>query len=324
MAMNRFGALLLSLGLAAAAFLAANPAQAYCRTKACDTDPSYGDAWDGTDEPTECVRNAQGCFIQGTPLFRSSDCISFGVQRDGSASSGIDFETARAIIQMGFDAWAAADCGGGETPSFRSDDRGEITCERIEYNQNAPNANVFLFRDDEWPYTNLGGHALALTTITFSVETGEIYDADVEFNSHQATFTTSDDPLEVVSDLQSVATHEIGHVLGLSHSELSTAVMRGTGYSNGSTELRDLTDDDIAGICEIFPPGPARGSCTPRHGFSRECEEDRPPSDGGGCRFGARGTSSPAGGFAALVALAALFVRRRALAALRRRRAPAR
>ncbi|HEX6272520.1 MAG TPA: matrixin family metalloprotease [Polyangiaceae bacterium] len=310
--MPRFFRFLSSLGLAAAAFVASQPAQAYCRTKACDTDPSYGDAWDGA-EPTECVRNAQGCFIQGTPLWRSSDCISFGVQRDGSASSGIDFDTARAIVQVGFDTWAAADCGGGETPSFISEDRGEIACERIEYNQRAPNANVFLFRDNDWPYDNLGGHALALTTITYSVETGEIYDADVEFNSHQSTFTTTDEPLEIISDFQSVATHEIGHVLGLSHSERSTAVMRGTGYSEGSIDLRTLTDDDITGICDVFPPGPARGSCKPRHGFSAECEDDAPLAGNGGCRFDPRGTPSSS---SALLALAVLGL------VLRRRRAP--
>jgi hypothetical protein len=316
MAIPRFGNLLSALGFAAAVLVASEPAHAYCRTKACDTTPSYGDAWDGTDEPTECVRNAQGCFIQGTPLYRTTGCISFGVQRDGSASSGIDFETARAIIQVGFDTWAAADCGGGETPAFRSDDRGEIACERIEYNQNAPNANVFLFRENDWPYDNIGGHALALTTITYSVETGEIYDADVEFNAHQAVFTTSDDPLEIVSDFQSVATHEIGHVLGLSHSEQSTAVMRGTGYSNGSVELRTLTEDDITGICEIFPPGEVRGSCTPRHGFSRECEDDEPRDAGGGCRFDARG--APPSSAPSLVALGVLGL------FFRRRRGPAR
>ena len=54
-------------------------ADAYCRTKACDTEPSYGDVWDEEPQPTECVRNDQGCFIQGTPLFWPSTCVSFAV-----------------------------------------------------------------------------------------------------------------------------------------------------------------------------------------------------------------------------------------------------
>jgi MYXO-CTERM domain-containing protein len=311
--MRSFLPLLTSLSLAGAACFVSTGAQAYCRSKACDTEPSYGDAWDGTDEPAECVRNAQGCFLEGTPLFWGTGCLTFGVQRDGSVSSGIDFETARETIQAGFDTWAAADCGDGETPSFRVVDKGEIACDRIEYNQRAPNANVFLFRDDDWPYRNLGAHALALTTITYGVETAEIYDVDVELNSHQTTFTTSDEPAEIVSDLSSVVTHEIGHFLGLSHSAVSSAVMRGIGYVNGTTELRELTEDDIAGVCEIFPPGPANGSCAVRHGFSTECGSE-PAKEDGGCSVGPQGDRRSASSAAAFVVVALGF-------ALRRRRA---
>src|SRR5262245_45205226 len=92
-------------------FAASGNAFAYCRTKACDTDPSYGDVWDEVPDPEECVRNGQGCLIDGTPLVWPTRCMTFGVQRDGSVSSGIDFETAEAVIQEAFDKWAAADCG---------------------------------------------------------------------------------------------------------------------------------------------------------------------------------------------------------------------
>jgi hypothetical protein len=308
--MARTKSLLLALAFGAGSLVTSGPAGAYCRTKACDTEPSYGDAWDDEPQPTECTRNAQGCLLQGTPLFWQSRCMNFGVQRDGSGLSNVDFETARDIIQAGFDTWAAADCG-GDTPSFRVVDKGAIACAHIEYNQDAPNANVFLFRDADWPYHNLGGDALALTTVTFSVETGEIYDADVELNSFDTLFTTSDEPGEIVSDLSSVLTHEIGHFLGLSHSEESTAVMRGIGYTPGSTELRYLTPDDIAGICEIYPPGKSTsGSCTPRHGFSTKCGSASKKTEGG-CTLGppgAHGTPRVAG-FLAL-ALGMLGLRR--------------
>ena len=287
--MTRTKSMLVAVALGAGTLMASGSASAYCRTKACDTDPSYGDAWDEEPQPTECVRNAQGCFLEGTALFWGTRCLNFGVQRDGSGSSDIDYETARDTIQAGFDTWAAADCGSGESPSFRVVDKGKIACEHIEYNQDAPNANVFLFRDDDWPYRNLGGDALALTTVTFSIETGEIYDADVELNSFQTLFTTSDEPAAIVSDLSSVVTHEIGHFLGLSHSAESTAVMRGIGYTSGSIELRTLTPDDIAGVCDIYPPGKSTsGSCTPRHGFSDECGRASKVTEGG-CSLGSGG-----------------------------------
>jgi hypothetical protein len=236
--------------------------------------------------------------------------MSFGVQRDGSASSNIDFETAQAVIEDAFEKWAAADCG-GETPGFRVVSRGEISCERAEYNQNATNANVFMFRDDDWPYAG-GIDTLALTTITFNVETAEIYDADVEMNSAQTTFTTSDDPLEIHSDLSSVVTHEVGHFLGLSHSEEASAVMRGIGYRSGSIDMRVLTEDDVSGICELFPPGPTSKSCTPRHGFSRECGV--PPKDEGGCAVASVPRGSDPRSFAALAAVGWFFALRRARA----------
>jgi len=312
---SHFGKWLVSLAALSGALAASGRADAFCRTKACDTDPSYGDAWDGP-EPTQCVRNAQGCLLEGTPLFWESHCLSFGVQRDGSALSGIDFETARATVQAGFDTWMAADCGDG-APSFRVVDQGEIACAGIEYNQNAPNANVILFRDDEWPYQNLGGHALALTTVTFSVETGEIYDADIELNSAETLFTTSDNPDEIVSDLASVLTHEIGHFLGLSHSAEETSVMRGVGYQSGSIELRTLTPDDVTGICALFPPGPTNGSCTPRHGFSPECGNGGTPPESDGCAFSPRGSSKSPLGLLALGALLSCFALRRARTARR-------
>jgi len=285
-------------------------ASAYCRTKACDTEPSYGDVWDEEPQPTECLRNAQGCFLEGTPLHWPSACISFGVQRDGSQSSGIDFETAEAVIQAGFDTWAAADCGGGQTPSFRIVADGPIACGSIEYNEEGSNANVFLFRENDWPYSTLGA-ALALTTVTFYVETGEIYDVDVELNSHETTFTTTDALDGIISDLSSVVTHEIGHFLGLSHSASATAVMRDDGYEMGTTSLRVLDPDDIQGICEVFPPGSAPGSrCEPRNGFTSECGGSVVKTEG--CSLGRAPAKTPLRPFALALFFAAALAARRA------------
>jgi hypothetical protein len=297
---------LLAAAVSGAALFVCARADAYCRTKACDTDPSYGDVWDEEPQPTLCVRNADGCFTQGTPLYWPSNCLSFGVHRAGSESSDLDYETAKAIIELAFEKWATVDCGGGAPPSFRVVNKGGVGCRRAEYNQLDSNANAFMFRDENWPYRN-AIDTLALTTLTYNVETAEIYDADVEMNAVDATFTTTETPPEGGADFEAVVTHEVGHFLGLSHSEVDAATMRGIGYQPGTVGLRTLAADDVAGICEIYPPGERVSSeCTPRHGFSRECGQ----VEEGGCTLvGRPGKASLASALGALFAIG-LFARR--------------
>lgn len=280
-------------------------ASAYCRAKACDNRAAYDDVWQSEPDP-ECVRNANGCLIAGQPLHWPQTCISFGVQRDGSRADGIDYETARSVISDAFTTWLNADCGDG-LPSFVMSDTSPLDCGEAEYNQDQGNANVFTFRDDHWPYDDQWD-TLALTTITYNTETAEIYDADVEINSAEANFTVTDDPELIVDDLSAIITHEIGHFLGLSHSENNAATMW-SHYNPRETQQRTLHPDDIAGICEIYPPGRPidENSCEPRHGFSRTCGK---PLDEG---CGVRGPAPRETGAAAAFGLLALVwaVRRR-------------
>jgi hypothetical protein len=249
-------------------------ADAFCRTKACDNKPAYDDVWQELPDPP-CTRDSFGCPINGEPLHWPATCISYDVQRDGSRSDGIDYDTANAVIAQAFATWQSADCA-GEPPSLIVKDHGAVVCTKAEYNQEQPNANLFTFRDNDWPYMN-AEDTLALTTITYNTETAEIYDADVEINSFDATFTTTDDPNLVNADLLSVLTHEVGHFLGLSHAPQRVATMYPE-YAPKDTHQRTLDADDAAGICEIYPPGRNVGAaCEPRHGFSSECavaEED--------------------------------------------------
>ena len=56
--------------------------------------------------------------------------------------------------------------------------------------------------------------------------------------------------------LESVATHEFGHLLGLRHSEVSGATMYATGPYCGRDQLT-LEEDDIAGMRTLYPPAGA-------------------------------------------------------------------
>ncbi len=270
-------------------------ADAFCRTSTCG--------------PGQCVPNpaCDSCLEGGLPLFWAGPCVSFTVNSAGSAQRNINYELAHDIILNGFVQWLSVDCGGGG-PSIQIHDFGAVSCSKQQYNQDRPNTNVWMFRDASWPYVGTGA-TLALTTITFNVKTGEIFDADVEINSAQNPLTVTDN--NVQADLASIVTHEAGHFLGLSHSCDKSATMFAS-YKFGEIGLRSLTPDDAAGICAIYPLGASAGKCdpTPRHGFSPTCDE---PKESGCCTTapGRPSRGSDAAILALLIGLSAVVARRR-------------
>jgi MYXO-CTERM domain-containing protein len=81
-------------------------------------------------------------------------------------------------------------------------------------------------------------------------------------------------------------------------------------YNPGSTSQRTLTDDDVAAVCAIYPPGSARAcNVEPRGGFGESCEE---PESGGICAASPARPATSAPGLAgfALFGLFAVAVAR--------------
>jgi hypothetical protein len=87
---------------------------------------------------------------------------------------------------------------------------------------------------------------------TRSTFVGQIFDADILFNP-SVEWTTSGTPTDPQEDLQTVATHEIGHFLGLDHSAVVRAVM----YPFAPPTLTTLGYDDVAAISTIYPKAAA-------------------------------------------------------------------
>ncbi len=134
-----------------------------------------------------------------------------------------------------------------------------------------------MFRDQGWPYLDDPTderETLALTTITFLSDTGDIVDADIEINSANVALSVGD--TNISNDLQAILTHEAGHFFGLSHSKDPNATMNKMYNVNaGDSTFRTLANDDREGICVVYPPGDAEvGDCRgegPRFGLSRYC-----------------------------------------------------
>jgi len=271
-------------------------AAAFCRTTTIPISPDF--------QPT-----ATRCWEEGLPLYWHNECVGYTISEKASAQ--ITYEEARDTIDAAFTKWSNATCPGATGDSRASislKDMGAATCERVEYNQNNPNQNLIFFQDAEWPHSD-ANNTLALTTVTFDTQTGEIYDADMEINTHDQTVTVNDPIPKDGYDFSSIVTHETGHFLGLAHSGDVNATMYAR-YKPGSTQMRQLTSDDIAGICAAYPADGTRETAagtiasemcdpTPRHGFSASCSDTAeadptlPQSSGGGCSFSGEASRGP-------------------------------
>jgi hypothetical protein len=289
---------------------------AYCRTTTCAQQ----------NPPVQCSAEGAvtGCQTVGTKLFWPRACMSFSVQRDGSKQAGnpITADQLQSIVRASFDNWQGTlageewDCPDDvRKPNLSVVTYPQVACNETRYNKDAPNQNVWLFRDDSWPHEGGGDRTIALTLVSFNPTTGEIYDVDVELNSYAQDFTIQDGAIGG-TDLQSVVQHESGHFLGLAHATQSSSTMWAN--YNGSSEMRTLSVDDQAGICEIFPPTDTPDpSCNPapRHGFSTKCEDKD-----SGCSIASVGNATGGGAMCfAFVSTGLLLLRSRTTGRGRRR-----
>ncbi len=100
---------------------------------------------------------------------------------------------------------------------------------------------------------SFGGSTLAVTYYSYSGST--MSEADIVVNTAQP-WDSYRGPLRSVFDIQRVVLHESGHLLGMAHSSVSTAIMNA--YINNSYTLQP---DDIAGIQALY--GASSSSPTP-------------------------------------------------------------
>jgi Matrixin len=293
--------LLPAVALAGAGLLAAPDSHAYCQTRTCEF-----------RNDLDCQYDADGCSTVGAFVFWQNHCIPFAVQRDGSMKDDISAAALEQLVSNGFDTWSTAQCPGGESPELSSGSQGEIACDAVEYNCNVreDNSNLVMFRDS-FANTSVGLRfgVIALTTLTANLVTGELFDADIEINSRDEDFEVGgmggvgvnpDQP----RDLRGVVNHELGHLLGLSHSQERGALMRAQ-YA-GTFEP---ANDDIRGICAALGREAGDPACTVASlPASTEClgpdttcpSQSTTTSDSGGCacELGAAPARRFGGGYA--------------------------
>lgn len=221
-----------------------------------------------------------------------------------------------AAIQRSFGRWQDVMAGCGNI-SFVEGARSERRS--IGYDpESSTNLNLVIFRDRDcndvvskndfcWSQETCGNRhdcwyyedeVLALTTSTYDLKSGEVYDADIELNSADHTFTVSDTPCMRVSDRECVCpagsacaqtdventmTHEVGHVVGLAHVGLPDSTMFATAPI-GETRKREVDPASAEFICDAYPQGAPPKNCVLQPA-SNELGE-APQSCGGAPLFG--------------------------------------
>jgi hypothetical protein len=221
----------------------ARAAGAFCRTTTEQAPAGYNPS-------------SQGCWTKGAPIaWLWNEHIPYGLA--ASASRQISLADATRAADNAFAQWSQVDCG-GSTPNVVAFDSGPVSastvsqaCDSTPCDPTIPgDYHLITFRDDGWKYDD-PANTLALTTVTYGVQSGVLFNAEIEINSHDHTLTVTEPPPPESFDLQAILTHEAGHFLGLAHATDSHSVMYAY-YSSGSVQL---TADDAAAICAVYPPG---------------------------------------------------------------------
>jgi len=153
------------------------------------------------------------------------------------------------VIQSAFGAWAAA-------PGSAADATRAADSSATSAGFNSENLICFVCQGD----FSKEAETLAVTITTTSTQAGasdgrggttqfvgQILDSDILFNPGR-DFSTDG---AGAHDLQTVATHEIGHFLGLDH----TGVVRAVMFPFSPTLQRRLAYDDVAAISTKYPDG---------------------------------------------------------------------
>lgn len=240
--------------------------------------------------------------------------VKYRIHKD--PGQDLPFDVSNAAIQSSFSTWQQALQGrlllqfDGHSTALGAgyDERGE-----------ANNENLILWENKKWVYPT---SAIAMTLVTYRMHSGQIVDADIVLNSVSYRWivksTSSSEPTYPLVntvpisrqslpsvDLANTVTHEVGHFLGLGHSENADATM----YAHQMGEeihKRHLHQDDQNAIEKLYVLSQSLGQ------IPSALPNLPPPPDGMGCSvFSVEGWRGEVSLWVYLLAFCILFVYQR-------------
>lgn len=174
--------------------------------------------------------------------------------------AGVDRAGFRQAIDRAFASWA-----GVQTAGLSFQNIGVINAR--PFDEDGASTLGFLDRPDL-------DRVLGAATYVVDAVTGEIVECDIFFNSAFPWSTAAAGEASRF-DVESIAVHEIGHLLGLGHSAIGETELRPGGgrrviasgaamfpvaFSAGSVEGRRLRPDDVAGVSDHYDGPGFRGT----------------------------------------------------------------
>lgn len=161
--------------------------------------------------------------------------ITYYINQNGS--NDMSFSTLEQVIDASYGAWEQPCCS-----KFRAQYGGQTANTAVNNNDRI----VLSFEENSWDPQFGSVNVTIGVTLTSVWNDCSIADAPILFNGVGFQFTNNG----TGTDLQAIATHEIGHMLGLSHSPIQQATMFASYV--GGTGARSLHQDDIDGVCALY------------------------------------------------------------------------
>lgn len=216
-----------------------------------------------TAEAFECSRTGTSF---GASLIWTQREVPWNAGRDFFKLIDDDEALTRDVTFASFAAWEGPACS-----DLRFPFAGVADVQAGYNDEGGPNQNVLVAVHRGWLYQT---GAIAVTTTAYDPATGIVVDADIEVNAVHFTFvdvqtsTECGDAMRKM-DLRNTLTHEIGHVLGLEHPPNLPRYTEATMFASApacETKKRTLAQDDIDGLCFIYPAGGEAQQCYPPDG----------------------------------------------------------
>ena len=184
--------------------------------------------------------------------------IVWYLDKKGYPIGNISLEQLQAALEQAFEAWENARYG-GKCTAVRFKFGGYIDANGAKFD----GKNVVSFATPE-VYDALQGvsqtpGSLGKTVVVYDSQ-GYVKEADIVFPVTQNK-VFSLNPNKNQYDLIGIAMHQIGHMIGINHSDVPQATMFGVWPPAGDTSWRTLSDDDKAAVVALYP-----ANCQDNHG----------------------------------------------------------